>query len=201
LFYLITAFFSPRHYAGFFRDDGFNECLTVAAQLLSAGFFFAVFFRLKKLKAKSAWLYLLLSLFCFWVAGEELSWGQRLINLQIPDFFMKYNDNQSLNIHNLYFFAPWEDEITLIFYLAGGLFLPPVLCWASGLRSFFARHNLPFPFAEITLGMTFGLLVEFYAALRLKYYAEFAYEAVELFFALSLLWVAVYNYLKSRELK
>jgi hypothetical protein len=44
---------------------------------------------------------LLTSIFCLVVAGEEISWGQRLFGLFPPDVFQEHNDQQELNLHNL----------------------------------------------------------------------------------------------------
>jgi hypothetical protein len=42
-----------------------------------------------------------LALFAFIVAGEEISWAQRLLFLQPPDTFLVENYQQELNVHNL----------------------------------------------------------------------------------------------------
>ena len=42
-----------------------------------------------------------LGLFCWFVAGEEISWGQRLLAFQPPEFFLRENFQQELNLHNL----------------------------------------------------------------------------------------------------
>ncbi len=39
--------------------------------------------------------------FFFFVAGEELSWGQRILGLETTDYFKQNNDQQELNLHNL----------------------------------------------------------------------------------------------------
>jgi len=198
-FYLFQAIGFPKNYARFFIDDGFNETLTVAFQILSSIFFFLIFLKLNAKKSPGRWIYLILCLFCFWVSGEELSWGQRIFNFSIPDFFLRYNDNQSANLHNLFVFAPWEDEITLTVYLGWGIFLPAVLFNWPKLASYFDRNNLPAPYPELAIGLAIGLLAEFYPAFMLKDYAEYAYEVVELFFALSLFWVGWYYFNQLRK--
>lgn len=42
----------------------------------------------------------LVALFCLFVAGEEISWGQRLLGYMPPDFFLENNFQQETNIHN-----------------------------------------------------------------------------------------------------
>jgi hypothetical protein len=46
-------------------------------------------------------MYMFLTLGLFFIAGEEISWGQRIFNEHTPAFFMKYNYQKEMNIHNL----------------------------------------------------------------------------------------------------
>src|SRR5688572_18030880 len=43
----------------------------------------------------------LIALFCLFVAGEEFSWGQRLLGFGSPEYFLENNFQQELNLHNL----------------------------------------------------------------------------------------------------
>lgn len=43
---------------------------------------------------------LLIALFCLFVAGEEISWGQRVFGYVPPDFFLGNNFQQEANLHN-----------------------------------------------------------------------------------------------------
>jgi hypothetical protein len=40
------------------------------------------------------------ALFCVFVAGEEISWAQRLLGFRPPDVFLEQNFQQELNVHN-----------------------------------------------------------------------------------------------------
>lgn len=42
----------------------------------------------------------LVGLFCLFVAGEEMSWGQRLFGLTPPSYFLEHNTQQEMNVHN-----------------------------------------------------------------------------------------------------
>ena len=44
---------------------------------------------------------LVLGAFCLFVAGEEISWGHRLIGFRPPDLFLERNYQQEANLHNL----------------------------------------------------------------------------------------------------
>lgn len=47
------------------------------------------------------WFLLGLGAFCVFVAGEEISWGQRLFGFTPPEYFLTDNYQQELNVHNL----------------------------------------------------------------------------------------------------
>jgi len=72
----------------------------------------------------------LVGLFCLFVAGEEFSWGQRLIGYQPPAWFLEHNLQQEANVHNLV-----SDREMLSYAIAGyGLLLPFALRFAAGRR-------------------------------------------------------------------
>ncbi|MCF6289806.1 MAG: hypothetical protein L3J03_02205 [Desulfobacterales bacterium] len=43
-----------------------------------------------------------LALACFYVAMEEISWGQRIFNISTPQFFKAHNIQNETNIHNIF---------------------------------------------------------------------------------------------------
>jgi len=71
----------------------------------------------------------LVALFCLFVAGEEFSWGQRLLGFYSPEYFLANNFQQEVNIHNLpgSFLKPkWIFIIALAGY---GVLLPLLSRW------------------------------------------------------------------------
>jgi hypothetical protein len=42
-----------------------------------------------------------LALLCFFAAGEEISWGQRLLDFSSPTFFLEHNAQHETNLHNM----------------------------------------------------------------------------------------------------
>lgn len=42
----------------------------------------------------------LVALFCLFVAGEEISWGQRMLGYTPPAWFLEHNTQQETNLHN-----------------------------------------------------------------------------------------------------
>jgi hypothetical protein len=65
----------------------------------------------------------LVALFCLFVAGEEISWGQRLVGYHSPEAFLAHNAQQEATLHNLELFGrpKWPLAIVLAGY---GLLLP-----------------------------------------------------------------------------
>lgn len=91
------------YYQGVYtREDGFVEWLTVFGLLAGAS---TCFYRAKVLaKFRSPWFVLgLVGMGCLFIfgAGEEISWGQRIFNWHIPEFFAKNNSQGETNLHNL----------------------------------------------------------------------------------------------------
>ena len=77
------------------------------------------------------WLYVWLGLAaicCFYVAGEEISWGQHFASWNTPEFWTTYNDQQETNLHNV---SSWFDQkprlILEISVLTGGIIIPLLL--------------------------------------------------------------------------
>ena len=54
-----------------------------------------------KFDLQMPWFVFGLGLFCFLVAMEEISWGQRLLGYRAPDYFLEQNFQQELNLHNI----------------------------------------------------------------------------------------------------
>jgi hypothetical protein len=83
-------------------EDGFIEWMTVLPLLAAM---ITSFKRFLKLYKKRSWLFgvtlLGIAAFSFFAAGEELSWGQRLLGLESSDFFQKNNAQRETNFHNL----------------------------------------------------------------------------------------------------
>lgn len=87
------------------------------------------------------WL-LLATISCFYVAAEEVSWGQQILNWDTPEFWAHVNDQNETNLHNT---SSWLDQkprlILEIGVLVGGLIIP--------LLNRFKPHLLPQRFAMI----------------------------------------------------
>jgi len=83
-------------------EDGFIEWLTVLGLVLCAG---ACAYRIKTLWGQKKVLFIGVLAFMTMVfifgAGEEISWGQRIFNVETSEFFEEHNAQGEMNLHNL----------------------------------------------------------------------------------------------------
>ena len=84
------------------REDSLLEWLQVAGYAAAVVFGALVGLRLWRAgdRVLSA-AYLLFAAGCLFVAGEELSWGQRLFGLEPPRRFVEINARDEINVHNV----------------------------------------------------------------------------------------------------
>lgn len=108
-FLLVTVFYGLYVYytdADFFsflvQEDSFYENLTSLFLFLTSFLLLYRFFKFQKFYG--LWWkigILLMAVAMFFGAGEEISWGQRIFNVQSSEFFKENNGQQETNLHNL----------------------------------------------------------------------------------------------------
>jgi len=64
-------------------------------------------------------LFLILAIGCFFVAGEEISWGQRLFNIDTPEQLAEINIQDELTIHNIGSIFGYVYRVYMIIGLVG----------------------------------------------------------------------------------
>lgn len=149
----------------FVREDGIVEWLTVAGLL---GGSFVCFSRLIQLwRKKTTWFLFVtfcLGLFLFFSAGEEISWGQRILGLKTPEYFEAHNAQQETNLHNLVVSGVKLNKLlfSLILVVALGIYLvilPIAYQKSSAVKKFLDRSGVPIPrlYQVIGFGLVFAL--------------------------------------------
>ncbi len=98
----LAKFNEPAFRYEFTIEDGFIEGCTVIVLLTTMIVCARRFWALRGVRSK---LFLsvtaLLSLLCLFGAGEEISWGQRILGLETPDYLKERNAQGELGLHNL----------------------------------------------------------------------------------------------------
>ncbi len=101
----LNAYNEPLYYLAV-QEDEFLEWATFWGFVVAAGIYFSSayeHFKLGQVKfgLQMPWFVVGLGLFCFLVAMEEISWGQRLLGYRPPNYFLEQNFQQELNLHNI----------------------------------------------------------------------------------------------------
>ena len=93
----------PQAFHIWIREDGLAEWLTFVELSIMSIYSFVVSFSFHHCSetkaARRVWFFLGL-LFLFG-AMEEISWGQRILGIKSPEWFMRHNRQGETNIHNL----------------------------------------------------------------------------------------------------
>ena len=87
-------------YLSLVKEDFWVENLTFASFLLAGVILFAAALAERRLLPRYA--YVLSGIALLFFAAEEISWGQRIIGFETPDFLADSNSQGEFNIHNLY---------------------------------------------------------------------------------------------------
>ena len=113
-------------------EDGIIEYLSGLFFFMAAIMSFYHFVTVKSgenkylFRTERNYFFLLLGLFFLFCAGEEISWGQRLLGIETPEFVEKENAQKEFNFHNLYIFQDIDKDMNK----------------KSGIKYWFTGHKL-----------------------------------------------------------
>ena len=85
------------------KEDGILESLQCIQYLVSSVIGLTIYFRVKKKKSLNSFIWLIFSILCFLLAGEEISWGERLTGISVYSI-SNLSIQGETNLHNLPFF-------------------------------------------------------------------------------------------------
>ena len=127
--FILLFLFHVELYDQLTSEDNIIENLSAVLLLFCSCFFLVSFFHARKSPLKiHHWLtygLLMLSIVFFLIAGEEISWGQRIFDLATPDYLSSVNEQDELNFHNINkrFFDRLLDRATIIFVFISSFLL------------------------------------------------------------------------------
>ena len=135
LFPVLTVIFAAFYfidedfYRSIIREDSIVEWLTFAF-LISAGFV-SIIVALKIWNKHNYlhWFFILFSAFNILAGLEEISWGQRVFEIETTGVFQKYSDQNEVNLHNTFqgIFKIKTKHIALIVLFIYGCILPGLI--------------------------------------------------------------------------
>jgi hypothetical protein len=85
----------------------------------------------------------LIALYCFFVGGEEFSWGQRLVGFKPPKLFLADNLQQEVSLHN--FFGPSVHDLIFSAAVLGYGVVLPLLARRPRTRALLERAGATAP--------------------------------------------------------
>lgn len=144
--YLYRA--DPITYASLVLEDHWGEFATGVAFGLCGLLSTLLFLRAGKIRDKAALL--LIALGALFVAGEEFSWGQRILDVDTPQFIKEYNKQGELTLHNLYIFNSGGLQKLTIVIMGCWMLLSLAVAIAS-LRPRDSTQNTGFPLIPVRL--------------------------------------------------
>jgi len=151
------------------REDGLVESLGALSLLMAGALFFLCFLSARRARCERVTQLFLLGLAVAFIvgAGEEVSWGQRVVGYEPPTVVKENNYQHELNLHNfdeVGYWGVWRafKVFTLLFVVA-----LPLIAWRNPrARGFLSRYV---PIVPLAFGGLF-LLVEVMNALATYVY-------------------------------
>lgn len=127
------------------EEDGGFEALGALGFLIGSALCFLAFLRARRTPPgtyggikKGALLLLALGL--FFAAGEEISWGQRILGLETPESISEANTQDELNLHNLGAFQGHFDRLFQVFWFTFGVIIPVAAAGSARVRAVLGRY-------------------------------------------------------------
>jgi len=96
-------------------EDGVIEWPTFIFIFLSGLGSLYIAIQLKKTKEYFFVFFLLFGIALVLASFEEISWGQRIFDVQSPDFFIENSDQKEINVHNVV--QKWGQDISIFGYM------------------------------------------------------------------------------------
>ena len=133
-------------------ENGLLQDATVTLYVIAAFFFLGSLFRTMASGARvglTKWWFLVLSVGCIGVAGEEINWGQSVMPYATPDFLVRTNIQQEVSLHNIELPGlggrHWSNAVLWVISLIGGVALPLLLLLSGWTRRFVRMLDIPIP--------------------------------------------------------
>ncbi|MGE3626076.1 MAG: hypothetical protein AB7G34_06845 [Hyphomicrobiales bacterium] len=167
IFLLVTYAVAPEFYVEKILPEGYGFLemghffIPLVGLIVAVRLLFKPFVRARRLVLAVAAMG---ALACFYIAGEEHSWGQHFFNWQTPEYWSQINRQQETNLHNtLDLFDKKPRALLEIGVLIGGLVIPALAAFQPWIRR--NRWSLFLPAAAIVPVSLGALLFKFSATL------------------------------------
>ncbi len=192
VFTIIFAIFylaDEQLYRYLIMEDSIIEWLTFTC-LVAAGFLSLILaVKIKRSHHYLHWFFILFFGFNLLAGLEEISWGQRVFEIETTGVFHKYSDQDEMNLHNTFqgmFHIKTKHIALLVLFLYGSI-LPGIMRNRNLRREKFPLQQLIIPPMFLRLGFTFG------AILMLDFQTGYEEEIGEFFFSICFFIMMLWN--------
>ena len=132
------------------QEDGLIENLTAIFLFGAALLVIRFIWKHKGINRFKTWCHILLVVLLLFGAGEEISWGQRIFNIETPEFFLEHNAQQETNLHNLMVGDTKINKLIFGLILSTFLFIyfigfPILYSKVSFFNKLFDKFGIPIP--------------------------------------------------------
>jgi hypothetical protein len=204
--FLFLAFFALKWfrmdwYGFLIQEDGIVEWMQFVFFVLSSLLFFVAF--LTKIKTNKLFgiIYLLLSLGFLFISAEEISWGQRVFNVETPEYLEGRNYQNELNFHNIGDIHVLLHFVYIIIGVLGaGLWLLPnkIINKIKLLKEFVPDWSLTFYFLPTAFVYTLIWILDRQRKIGFVHWKD--QEPVELILALGFFIYAIFQQRQKQQL-
>ena len=209
LFYSVFLFLDGSAILRLTEEDHLYEWLTVVFFLGSSVLSLMLFLRKKNL------FFILFFVAFFFAAGEEISWGQRIIGFETPEKIKERNIQDEFTLHNLEAFSRMNSERNLksgfarllefnFLFKAGtllyGIVLPFLVFHFRAIRNLTKWMKLPVPPITIGVFFLFNWMIYRYVNVTVPQYALRSGEIMECFAALIFLAIFFFYYRERKSI-
>ncbi|GAK57045.1 hypothetical protein U27_04009 [Candidatus Vecturithrix granuli] len=214
IYIIFLAITNVELYSDLIKEDGLIEYGSAICWFLAA--IILLFDMIKRITCnKNCAFHLLpsvvLMLFFIVCAGEEISWGQRLLGIKTPDILSKINIQNETNLHNIGSISLFSNlffVLTLIFFLI----IPILMKKHIQLKNYLCYYSFPIPNRYVTFIFLISLFIWLFIGIRFgtlgfhpfsffpeKYYTQMDDEIFEFLAAYSFMAFSIMNSLKKSE--
>lgn len=144
---------NPEYYMDMTEEDQFVEWTTYFALFISGVMSLVIAGRRLQKRLPFFMFFLLFGVASVLFAFEEISWGQRVIGIESPEYFIEHSDQKEVNVHNVLqqrFEIKTKFIASQVLFFFGAVF--PVLFYDPRFRRLFQKVRLVVPSIALAPG-------------------------------------------------
>jgi|SRR6476661_3291521 len=195
LIFAAIYLFNEPLYLESLKEDNLVEWLTFIFLFTSGILSLITAIRIKSRYNYFHWFFIAFFAFNLLAGFEEISWGQRVLNIQSGEFFQRYNDQQETNLHNTFqgVFHIKTKHIALLALFIYGVVLPWMIRRNALNTRWMDKNFIVIPPSSLMLGFLFATLM------MLDFQTGYEEEIGEFYFSICFFLFTSYSLIQASE--